>query len=395
MKILIITAYFHPEKFKAQDIALDLSKEHHVDVLTGIPNYPNGKYYKNYNFFSIFKLDKLQDVNIFRTLIFPRGQNTINLILNYLSLLFSFILWSLFLRFLFYDKIIFIGYSPGILALTCLIYKKLIGKSPHLILWLQDFWPDDLISTGYFKKQSLLIKVNQIIMKFCYKSFDTLSTTSELMSKELKIRSGITNVMTIHNPIETVLKNLPVPLNITNNSNEIKLLYLGNFSANQNVEEIILAIKNQNIKNCRIKLTIIPHGKRKISLLHGYVNKDKIEVLNTLSHKNLKTLLGKFDAGIVSLANFDNLKPIIPSRLQTLTALSLPILSFGSPATKNLIEKHGFGFGTDAYDHESFLKIIHKFSKLDKTSKLALRNNSNYFANHYSDIKNVCYSLIN
>ena len=50
MKILILTTYFYSEKFKSQDIALNLSKDHQVEVLIGIPNYPTGKFYKNYNF---------------------------------------------------------------------------------------------------------------------------------------------------------------------------------------------------------------------------------------------------------------------------------------------------------------------------------------------------------
>ena len=396
MKILIITAYFHPEKFKAQDIALDLSKEHHVDVLTGIPNYPSGLFYKNYNFWSIFRIEKLQKVKIIRTPIFPRGQNTTSLILNYLSLLFSFVLWSLVLRLKSYNKIIFIGYSPGILALTCLVYKKLLGKSPNLILWLQDFWPDDLISTGYFKSKSPLIKINKLIMQYCYKQFDTLSTTSDLMSAELKKRSGSQNVITIHNPIETTLKNLPVPQkSFHNRDSTIKLLYLGNFSANQNVEQVILAIKNQSFEKYQVKLTIIPHGQRKLTSLKKLLENQNIEVLQSLPHENLKSLLGKHDAGIVSLANFDNLKPIIPSRLQTLASLSLPILSFGSPATKKIIQKFDFGFGTNLYTYQSFLRIVDEFSKLDKSSIIKLQNNSNHFANFHSNINNVCYGLIN
>ena len=43
-RILLVSQYFYPESFKGNDIAFELSKRgYNVDVLTGIPNYPEGK----------------------------------------------------------------------------------------------------------------------------------------------------------------------------------------------------------------------------------------------------------------------------------------------------------------------------------------------------------------
>ena len=44
MKILIISQYFWPEEFRVNDLALSLiEKGHEVSVLTGLPNYPEGR----------------------------------------------------------------------------------------------------------------------------------------------------------------------------------------------------------------------------------------------------------------------------------------------------------------------------------------------------------------
>ena len=46
MKILIVTQYFYPENFKSNDMAFELVRRgHDVTVLTGIPNYPHGRFY--------------------------------------------------------------------------------------------------------------------------------------------------------------------------------------------------------------------------------------------------------------------------------------------------------------------------------------------------------------
>ena len=49
MRILLVTQYFYPEQFKSNDLAFELQKRgHQVTVLTGLPNYPGGKFYKGY-----------------------------------------------------------------------------------------------------------------------------------------------------------------------------------------------------------------------------------------------------------------------------------------------------------------------------------------------------------
>ena len=50
--ILIISQYFYPEQFRINDIATEWVKRgNKVTVLTGIPNYPQGKFYKGYSWF--------------------------------------------------------------------------------------------------------------------------------------------------------------------------------------------------------------------------------------------------------------------------------------------------------------------------------------------------------
>ena len=45
MKILFVCQYFYPEVFRGNDIAFHWPKQvHDVHVVSGIPNYPNGKF---------------------------------------------------------------------------------------------------------------------------------------------------------------------------------------------------------------------------------------------------------------------------------------------------------------------------------------------------------------
>ena len=83
MKILFISQYFYPETFKGNDIVFDFVKRgHEVTVLTGKPNYPEGKFYKGYGFFKKNK-EVINGAKIIRTPIYPRKNGKgIHLILN-------------------------------------------------------------------------------------------------------------------------------------------------------------------------------------------------------------------------------------------------------------------------------------------------------------------------
>ena len=50
--ILVISKYFYPEQFRINDVFTEwVNKGCKITVTTGIPNYPQGKYYKGYGLF--------------------------------------------------------------------------------------------------------------------------------------------------------------------------------------------------------------------------------------------------------------------------------------------------------------------------------------------------------
>ena len=50
MKILVISQYFWPENFRINELCSELVNTNNtVTVLTGLPNYPEGEIYKEFN----------------------------------------------------------------------------------------------------------------------------------------------------------------------------------------------------------------------------------------------------------------------------------------------------------------------------------------------------------
>lgn len=150
MKILIVTQYIYPEPFKSTELAFELAaRGNKVDVLTGIPNYPEGHYYKGYGLFSRRKEHK-KGATFYRCLQTPRKllPGAIGLMLNYISFMINATLWVLF-YFAWkkkYDVIITHEPSPITQIVPACILGDLRGVPVYS--WIQDIWPDALVSAG-------------------------------------------------------------------------------------------------------------------------------------------------------------------------------------------------------------------------------------------------------
>ena len=117
LRVLIVTQYFWPESFRINDLVSELvQRGHHVNVLTGMPNYPDGQVFPE------FLLDPSRFINyegasIYRVPILPRGKSGISLLLNYLSFAISAStlgVWKL--RGKHYDAIFAFQLSPMVIV---------------------------------------------------------------------------------------------------------------------------------------------------------------------------------------------------------------------------------------------------------------------------------------
>ena len=85
MNILVICQYYYPEPFRITDICEELVKRGHaVTVVTGEPNYPEGRIYKGYEKHK--RSDEvINGVVVHRCPIIPRKIGVVHRFLNYFS----------------------------------------------------------------------------------------------------------------------------------------------------------------------------------------------------------------------------------------------------------------------------------------------------------------------
>ena len=243
-KILVVCQHFWPESFRINDICDFLvDKECSVDVLCGLPNYPEGKLYKGYSFFSNFR-QKHDGVNIQRVPEIPRGNNTnIRIFLNYVSFPFFslfYIPWLLTKR---YDKILLYQLSPVMMSIAGIIVGKI--KKIETTMYVLDLWPENLFSVLDIKNPFLRRLVTKI-SHWHYRHVDKLIVLSERMkSKIIEVTGNSDNkVIVLPQACEKIYENTEVSSELHDRlKGTFNILYAGNISPAQSFDTIIEADK--------------------------------------------------------------------------------------------------------------------------------------------------------
>lgn len=386
-RVLLITQYFYPENFKSNDIAIELVKRgYKVDALVGIPNYPEGKYYKGYGFFKK-RIETINGVRIYRAFQTPRGRKAtgLGLSLNYLTYAFFASIWALFFA-LFkkkYDSIIVHQTSPITQAYPAILIHK-IRKSP-IYMWVLDIWPDAMTSGGGIKNKRILSFMNKRVIGI-YNSCHKILISSKRMSDSILSKGNyIDKLIYFPNWAEIIFEN-PTYKEIQKLPNGYKIMLAGNLGKSQNFETIMKAVVL--LKDTEIKWIFIGDGSQKPWL------QEFIEINNL---KNSVYLIGKFpieyipsfyknaDALMFSLKNsFPHLKMVVPSRLQTYMSSGKPILALIEGGAAELIQEADCGLYVNSDDYKGFANLIKDYVLKNKEEFAQKgKNGKEFFDKHF------------
>jgi len=126
-----------------------VKKGYKVTVITGIPNYPQGKYYEGYGLLKK-RREIYEGVQIVRLPIIPRGKTSFMLALNYFSFVISGYAWKIFTK-IKADYVFIFEVSPMTQALPGVWYAK--KRKIPCYIYVQDLWPENVeIITGIRNK---------------------------------------------------------------------------------------------------------------------------------------------------------------------------------------------------------------------------------------------------
>ena len=388
MKFLMVSQYFWPENFLINDLAKILvEKGHQVIVLTGKPNYPKGKIFKGYSYFSISE-EIINNITIIRVPIIPRFSSYLTLGLNYFSFVINAIIFGYFkLKDKEFEAIFVFGNSPIFQAIPAIFFAKVFKKP--ITIWIQDLWPESL-SAIKFTKNKYLLNFVKIIVKFIYSKVDLILIQSRAFYKKIKILHKTTQIKYL--PNFYLKESFQSRFNKKYDRHFRKkfiFMFAGNLGKAQSLETIIDAaflLRNQS----DIQFILIGDGSEKRNLLDKV---DKLSLKNIIFIKQqsafvINSFLQKASALIVSLRDDEVLNLTIPSKIQAYLYTSKPIIASLNGTSAEILRKSGAAFVVRAEDHIKLKDAILKFTRLSlKERNLMGKKGKIYFENNFSITK--------
>jgi len=392
-KILLVTQNFFPEFFKSNDIAFELvNKGFEVDVLTGIPNYPKGVYYKG---FSIFKkrLERINGAKVYRAFQTPRGRkgSNIGLSLNYITFAFSASLWAIYFSITKkYDSIIIHLVSPITQAIPALIYN-FFRKTP-IFTWVLDIWPDSAILGGNIKNKTIIRVLDDIVRLVYNKSSKILISSPQFNELILEKGDYKDKIVSFPNWSDDLLKmpNVDIPTL----PNGFIIMMAGNLGVAQNLDAVLNAVLELKEYDS-IKWVIVGDGSKK-KWIEEFVAKHSLEnsvyIMGSYPFEMMPSFYKSADTMLLSLkADFPHINAVIPARLQSYMAASKPVLAMATGASADLIRESDCGFVVDPDDYKSLVKCIREKVLPNKVNFESMgKNGRMYYEKHYT--KEKCLS---
>lgn len=392
MKILIVSQYFWPENFSINKIASFLVEQgHDVDVVTGIPNYPQGIYFDGYG------LDKnreqeYQGAHIKRVYLKARGTKggDKRLILNYLSYVVSAGWELLKRRKSAYDVIFVYAMSPISQAFPAMLLRFL--NNTPICLYVGDLWPDTLFSHGV--NGGLIKKIVTFICSKVYKSSDKIIVVNGSFVKPVtQYSGGKKDIVYIPQSVDNFYRPLVSTKKLRNqlglNDDEFIVTFAGNLGYAQSVLTVVKAA-HLLISEAHIHFVFIGDGTLRAKC-EGYCNEHKISNCHFVGRKlqeEMPDLISDSDVMLVTLKNQGNYNLTLPGRTQAFMACGKPIICCANGETARVISEAKCGLVGEAENEEKLAENVLSMYKMGNSGlKDFSRNALLYSKTHYCQEK--------
>lgn len=385
MRILLVTQYFCPENFKSNDIAFELSKRGHtVTVITGIPNYPSGRYFKGYGIFTKRK-ERINGVKIIRSFLIPRGNGTgIRLAANYLS-------WACFasIRVIFhtlfnrYDVILGHEPSPITQGIPCVLAKK-ICKAP-LYFWVLDLWPESLSSAGGVSNKQILNFFLKIT-RFVYNHSDKILISSRGFAESILEKGDYAEkIIYFPNWAEDIF-NSGNTYRIPELPQGFRIIYAGNIGEAQDMDNLMQAALLLK-KEKELKFIFVGEGRKK-TFLESFIRendlKDNVFLMGRYPLEAMPAFFSASDIMLLALKDEMIFNVTVPAKLQAYMAAKKPVAAMLNGEGASIISEAKCGYSAHAADYRDLAEIIVKLKQISPQERKHLgENGRDYFEKNF------------
>jgi lipopolysaccharide/colanic/teichoic acid biosynthesis glycosyltransferase/glycosyltransferase involved in cell wall biosynthesis len=359
MRILILSQWFEPEPtFKGLVFARELvARGHEVEVLTGFPNYPEGKVYPGYRIRPWVR-EKLDGIDVLRVALYPSHDNSgFHRVFNYASFALSAaVIGTALIRkpdvMYVYHPPITVGFAAAVIGF--------LRRAPF-VYDIQDLWPDTVAASGMMSNPAALGVLGSLC-KFVYRRASHITVLSPGFKETLGRREvKSTKMDVIYNWCnETALKSTDLPVAGLGRADRFSILFAGTMGHAQGLDSILFAAQICRTSVPAAEFLFMGDGvdRPRLERMAEDMQLDNVKFLPRQPMHAMGAVLASADALLVHLKDDPLFRITVPSKTQAYLAAGKPILMGVRGDAADLVKRSRSGVLCEPGNPESIAQAV-------------------------------------
>jgi colanic acid biosynthesis glycosyl transferase WcaI len=370
MRILLLSQWFTPEPiFKGLPFAKALrDRGHDVQVLTGFPNYPEGKLYAGYRQ-RVLATETMEGIPVLRVPLYPsHDASPVRRAANYASFAFSSAAIGVFA--VKPADVMYVYHPPATVAFPALTIGKL--RRIPFVYDIQDLWPDTLEATG-MANNAFIMKMMDRWCRWTYRLASRIVVLSPGFKATL-VERGVPHdkIDVIYNwcdegqivagPREEVLSRE------SGLAGRFNVVFAGTMGKVQALDAVLDAAEVVAVNRPRVQFVFMGGGID-VGRLRQMAERKRIPNVRFLSRRPFSEVGGILkiaDVLLVHLKDDPLFRVTIPSKIQTYLAIGRPVLAAVRGDAADLVRKANAGLCCAPEDPKAIAKTVEELFDMPK-----------------------------
>lgn len=370
MKLLFLTDNFYPELNAPATRTHEHCKEWvkqdvEVTIITGAPNFPEGKVFKGYKN-KLYQKELIDGIKVIRVWTYiSKNEGFLKRIIDFLSFMLSSFIAGLFIK-----TDIIVATSPQFFTAISGRWLSFWKQRPW-VMEVRDLWPESIKAVGAMDA-NFIIKFFEYLERRMYKNASKIVVVTDTFKEQLikthKIKESKIEVvknganLSLFKPKEknqSLIKELKL-------ENKFIVGYIGTHGMAHALDFILHCAKK--LENDNIHFLFIGSGSNKevlVSLKEELLLKN-VTMLGLVPKEEVREYISITDVSLVNLKRSDTFKSVIPSKIFESVAMHRPILLGVEGESKKLIEDYNVG---EAFEPENEQAFIYKINEMNREPK--------------------------
>jgi colanic acid biosynthesis glycosyl transferase WcaI len=387
---LVLSHYFWPEPIpKPLGLAEALRDEGEtVEVLTGFPNYPDGKLYPGYGL-RLVRHETIAGIHVRRTFMYPdHGRSLVGRMINYASFMLSAIVGGVASSPF---DVMYVWHPPLSIGVAAAVIGFL--RRRPFVYDVQDIWPESAIASG-FLRPGRLSRWMTALEKFVYRQADHILVVTDGAKKNLLEKGVPDEKITVapHWYDDSDLRLTGPEAREEVRAREgwggrFVVMFAGNLGMMQGLDTVVRACRELP-PNTNVLVCLVGDGldrERLVGLAKDLGVEDRLRFVERKSPSAMGGYFAAADALLVHLRASPLGPLIIPTKTIAYLAAGKPIVMANSGASADLVKQAGAGVVLAPDDPMCLARTIVDLSGADDDIRAEMgRRGRHFFEEHFT-----------